>query len=304
MPHSWREASGRNMEAKLRKTGIPSLGDVPWGAHICQFYKTKDDLVDMLVPYFQAGLENNEFCLWMTSDPVSNEEARGTIRQAIPQYDRYVAKGQIEIVPFTEWYFKDGDLDLRRVLQRWIEKLNQTLAQGYDGMRIAGNVTGMIASHEKASWNDFAELEQELDRTIGNCKMLVLCTYALDKCGATGIIDVVRKHQFVLMKWDGAWERLETTGMSESALLMLSGREREVLTFVAHGHTNQEIADRLHISVKTVEAYRARLMEKLGLNSRAGLVRFALEHGLLTRLTPLATRLRVDVNRTRFLWTE
>ena len=62
----------------------------------------------------------------------------------------------------------------------------------------------------------------------------------------------------------------------------LSEREREVLRLVAEGHTNQQVADRLFLSVKTVETYRARLMEKLGLTSRADLVRYALSTGLLT----------------------
>jgi two-component system response regulator NreC len=62
----------------------------------------------------------------------------------------------------------------------------------------------------------------------------------------------------------------------------LSEREREVLNLVARGHTSAEIADRLSLSAKTVETYRARGMEKLGLRSRAALVQFALARGLLT----------------------
>lgn len=62
----------------------------------------------------------------------------------------------------------------------------------------------------------------------------------------------------------------------------LSDREREVLRLVAQGHTNQQVADRLFLSVKTVETYRARLMDKLGLRSRADLVRYALSTGLLS----------------------
>jgi len=63
----------------------------------------------------------------------------------------------------------------------------------------------------------------------------------------------------------------------------LSQREREVLRLVALGHTNQEIADQLYLSVKTVETYRARLMDKLNLRSRSALVRYALQRGLLDR---------------------
>jgi two-component system, NarL family, response regulator NreC len=61
----------------------------------------------------------------------------------------------------------------------------------------------------------------------------------------------------------------------------LSDREREVLRLLALGHTNQEIAKMLYISVRTAETHRAHIMQKLGLSTRAELVRYALSHGLL-----------------------
>ena len=61
----------------------------------------------------------------------------------------------------------------------------------------------------------------------------------------------------------------------------LTEREREVVALIALGHTNAEIAGKLHISEKTVETHRAHIFEKLGLTTRADLVRFAIEHGLL-----------------------
>jgi len=61
----------------------------------------------------------------------------------------------------------------------------------------------------------------------------------------------------------------------------LSEREREVLRLLALGHTNQEIARMLFISVRTAETHRAHIMQKLRLSSRAELVRYALSHGLL-----------------------
>jgi len=61
----------------------------------------------------------------------------------------------------------------------------------------------------------------------------------------------------------------------------LSDREREVLRLLALGHTNQEIASMLYISVRTAETHRAHIMQKLRLSSRAELVRHALEEGLL-----------------------
>jgi two-component system response regulator NreC len=62
---------------------------------------------------------------------------------------------------------------------------------------------------------------------------------------------------------------------------LLSQRERQILRLVALGYTNKQIASQLFLSVKTIESYRARLMRKLGVRSRAALVRYALHKGLL-----------------------
>ncbi len=66
----------------------------------------------------------------------------------------------------------------------------------------------------------------------------------------------------------------------------LSERERAVLVLLAQGHTNRVIAERLFLSVKTIETYRTRIADKLGLRTRADLVRYALETGLLGARPP------------------
>ena len=62
---------------------------------------------------------------------------------------------------------------------------------------------------------------------------------------------------------------------------LLSARERDVLQLLARGHTNREVAKRLHISVRTAEWHRASIQRKLNITSRAGLVDFAAAHGLV-----------------------
>jgi DNA-binding NarL/FixJ family response regulator len=69
---------------------------------------------------------------------------------------------------------------------------------------------------------------------------------------------------------------------ADDLLAKLSQREREVLQLLAEGHTGAQIAERLSLSQKTVETYRARLVEKLGIRDVAGLVRFAIQRGLVS----------------------
>ena len=75
----------------------------------------------------------------------------------------------------------------------------------------------------------------------------------------------------------------EAQAQQEAEADPLSDREREVLRLLALGHTNQEIAKMLYISVRTAETHRAHIMQKLRLETRAELVRYALDHGLLEK---------------------
>jgi DNA-binding NarL/FixJ family response regulator len=61
----------------------------------------------------------------------------------------------------------------------------------------------------------------------------------------------------------------------------LTMRERDVVRLIAHGHTNAEVAERLSVSIRTIETHRGRIQRRLGLSGRAQLVRWALDHGLL-----------------------
>ena len=147
------------MKGKLRETGIDVVDGVPWGTHFCQFYQTKEDLLDILVPYFKEGLENNEFCIWVTSEPLKEEEAKEAMRGAVPHFDKYLKKGQIEVVPHSEGYLKDGLFDQEEVLNAWIDKLEGGLARGHDGMRVTGNISWL----EKRDWKDFTRYEEKIN---------------------------------------------------------------------------------------------------------------------------------------------
>lgn len=73
----------------------------------------------------------------------------------------------------------------------------------------------------------------------------------------------------------------ELAKLEADPLETLSERERELLRLVALGHTNREIGERVYLSVRAIEVNRAKLMEKLGVQSRPDLVRFAIEHGVV-----------------------
>ena len=114
--------------------------------------------------------------------------------------------------------------------------------------------------------------------------------YVLKEAADTELLTAIRtvynggiflhpKHAKILL--DDPLQQSIAPSENDDPLVRLSDRELEVSRLIALGHSNKEIAKLLHLSVKTVETYKARVMEKLNLRSRASLVRFALKYGLL-----------------------
>jgi signal transduction histidine kinase len=197
---------------ELRRSGIPVIGPVPWGTHSCHFYETKQDLLESLVGFFKAGLEDGEFCLWVVSPPISTEDAVAALRKAVPKFDEHLARHDLEIIPHEQWYFTDGVFDLLRLLERLSEKLDELLHTSHVGVRASGN-TGWL--HEK-DWRDFREYEKELNVLIADQRILVLCTYPLTNTPAAQIMDVARIHNIATALRHGHWEVVETPESKEA----------------------------------------------------------------------------------------
>ncbi len=111
--------------------------------------------------------------------------------------------------------------------------------------------------------------------------------YVLKEAADTDVVDAIRAvasgERYVHPALGARLIAAESEERKRADSDPLSEREREVLRLLALGHTNQEIAALLYISVRTAETHRAHIMQKLGLSSRAELVRYALDHGLVER---------------------
>ena len=146
------------------------------------------------------------------------------------------------------------------------------------------------------------EVARELHETLPQIKVLMLSmqddpTYVREAFGAgaagyvlkeaadtelvAAVREVARGGRYVHPELGARLAAAEAQARAEADSDPLSDREREVLRLLALGHTNQEIAKMLYISVRTAETHRAHIMQKLRLSTRAELVRYALEHGLL-----------------------
>lgn len=189
-----------------RHSGISIIGDVPWGTHFCGFYQDKQELIEILVPYFKAGLDNNEFCMWVTSEPLRPAEAKAALAAHVENLETYIADGRLEILDQSERYTVGGKFEGGRVLQGFIDRHATATRLGFDGMRLSGNTSWLTQS----DWQAFTEYEATVNAVIGKYRMLAFCTYSLSKCGAVEIMDVMSNHAFALTKRGGKWERIDS----------------------------------------------------------------------------------------------
>jgi hypothetical protein len=185
---------------------IPSnkaLLDMPWGSHVCQFYNEKQDLLEMLVPYFKQGLERNEACVWLVGD-LTVKEAKDALEAVVPDLDRYMAKGQMQIRHYTELYTKpDGTVKPSGELSAAFAAVGSTVtAQGYEGLRASGSVSWIDDEENMARFMDY---ETKVNLAIQNARIMAVCTYpAQSAAGHHRCRELIHNHGNIFVK-RGAW---------------------------------------------------------------------------------------------------
>lgn len=195
----------KNISTLLAESGIPGVGPVPYGLHLCHFYSGKQDLIDSLVPYFKAGLENNERCIWVTAPPLPAAEAHAELAKALPGAGKAAQSGILRILDADRWY---ADVAGGDVLRRWLAEEEDALAKGFRGLRITGNTSFL----KQETWNTFIKYESALNRALPNRRVITLCSYDLRQCRSTDLFDVIRHHHHTLCRAANAWEIVDRDG--------------------------------------------------------------------------------------------
>ncbi|HEY9420507.1 MAG TPA: MEDS domain-containing protein, partial [Thermoanaerobaculia bacterium] len=232
-------------------SGIDVVGEIPFGTHFCQFFRSKQDLIDSLVPYFTTGLRNGELCLWVTSEPLDAAEATELMHAAMPDFGDYLASGQIEIHNYLDWYLKSGGRP-DQALQAWIDWEKLALERGFTGLRLTGNTAWL----ETSGWDEFVAYEEDVNRTFGQFRIVGLCTYSLEKCRAEDVIDVCRNHQFALTRRQGEWELIE------SASLKIAKTDLQKLNHELECRVGERTAE-LETSLRSRDEFLAMLAHEL-----------------------------------------
>jgi DNA repair protein RadC len=167
---------------------------LPWGSHICVFYSNRDELADIFIAYFKAGLENNEYCIWITPDDPCEKFDKADIDHVTSAFTTSLEKDQMEVVPQDEIYFKNGVFNYHKAFTIMSVKYVNALNKGYKGIRIGGCTPWL----KNEMWLDLVTYEADENKEIDKSNTIALCTYPIYKCNPREIIDVLNIHKYIL----------------------------------------------------------------------------------------------------------
>jgi MEDS: MEthanogen/methylotroph, DcmR Sensory domain len=238
--------------------GHADLRWLPIGHHVCHFFRTAEDISDVLIPYFKIGLERREACLWVTSDHYNAERASSELRAVLADYDHQVATGQIQIVDEVEWLTRFGAFSTAESVQHWLSRKDQAIAAGQTGLRIGGHFSCLHAS----MWDQFLAYERVVDQAFKGEPITALCSYGLAKCSGHAVLDVIERHGLGLAKRRGSWKPIAS--WSRNQLAPRTVDERSSLALMRS--SPKEEADTIDIVEEQLGAYLLAYPERITLN--------------------------------------
>jgi hypothetical protein len=168
---------------------------------MCQFCSSREDLVDSLGPYLAAGLGNDERCLWIASSSFPAEDVATKIAKS-PELNHGLASGQLRILDAVDWYGKPGSLTAEEFLQRCLQHEEQALADGHQGLRIAGD----MSSVRRTEWDWLMECEKLLHDLLQSRRIVMCCSYSSEDCQPVEILDALRCHHAALERTGPLWQ--------------------------------------------------------------------------------------------------
>jgi hypothetical protein len=190
--------------AHITDCGLPGVKEIPYGVHMCSFYRTREELAAALVPFFSAGLRANERCIWITAEPLRADDAKAELARAGLDVDELIGRGALVVRDYGDWYAEAGRLKGNEVVDLWFREEERALEEGYAGLRITGNVTFL----RPQDWALFMEYESLIQQAFMGRRIVTLCTYSLEQCGASEVLDVMRRHSGTLDRPDHGWQIL------------------------------------------------------------------------------------------------
>ena len=165
-----------------------------WGSHLAHFFGSGDELRDVLVPYFKAGLENNERCLWVTGKAFDAEQARSACARQFPistsasaisrSKSQMVTNGTQRARSFGPTTSLADSCSASRMRSDWATRVFRT--------------NGNCAWVSQDQWVDFLEYETLVQKSVRGRRMICMCSYCVDQVQNGSHLEVMERHDLAV----------------------------------------------------------------------------------------------------------
>ena len=189
----------------MPRLGLTDHTPIPWGSHLCTFYRSARELQQLVSSYIYAGLEDQECCVWVLPPSLTPSDAVMELQRDIPHLDQYLKRGQLELIPCYQWYLSSGTIEVDKLLAAWQSKVNQA-ADRFAGLRVTGDTSWLQSKEQR---DQFLAYEQAVRDAATDINLIALCTYPSAAWTADDMLAVMQSHRSLLLAGSTGWKKVE-----------------------------------------------------------------------------------------------
>ena len=205
---------GNSIGVATIDSDIDFMHDMPQGSYFSLLYDTTEEFMGIVASFLEAGLQNNELCVWAVSGQVAEEEVRNFLRGRGVDVEKYLESGQLMITPCTECYFSGEELLPKSGPSTWESIYEDAMSRGYDGLRMTDKFT--IAGEE--SWKSFTGFARKGMEMIRGKHIVALFAFLKEARTGQELLEIIEMHDGTVIMRDGRWTLLQSSSYCKPLL--------------------------------------------------------------------------------------
>jgi len=257
------------------------LGSLKEHDRLCHIYSNNTERIDIGTKFIIHGVRNREKCIYISDRIVSDEFIH---RLSAAEIDLNKARKQGNFKDLT--IFKkqaDNMKDAHSLIDMLKPILEEMSKNSNKSIRVLKNKESPFYNQE-----NLLKREALLDKLSSEIPVVFMCQYDIRKIANQDLMNLFSTHRLVAYEntlfespfYTSPDEILAKLDQASSKIEVLTDKEKEILRYIVNGYSNNNIAEEISISIRTVETHRANIMRKLEINKLVDLVKFAIQNGI------------------------